>query len=516
MRPSVAAAAAGALEAAARRGGRDAIAALRAHLSPAVAQLSVRGDEGGGVGHGIGRGGERPGPARRAFAPTPHSFAFTRSTPQDIIADSASGCIVTATDGRAFLDMAAGIGVVSTGHCHPRVSAAVAKQAATQVNAQQNLFAGSVPLAGLIDRLLPTMPTQELRDGARFFFANSGSEAVDNAVKIARAHTKRPYIITFEHSFHGRTLGAMALTNSKTAYRAGFGPTLPGVAVARYPACLRCVARAHDPAGGEWYGLAPNQAPFQPYAARRCCNDPLESLRWLLKQQVAPSEVAAILVEPILGEGGFLTPPPGFLDGLRAVCDEIGALLILDEVQSGVARSGAFWAHSLLMEGAPDAIVFAKGIASGFPLAGVAARAGAHAGLAPGSLGGTYGANPLACAAGVATLDVIRDEGLAANAAARGAQLSEGLVRLAARYPIIDVRGRGLMCAAEFGGRGGGVDAEAGVASRVATAALGRGLMVMTAGARETLRFLPPLVVSAAQVEEGLAKFEGALGDVFG
>ena len=347
-----------------------------------------------------------------------------------------------------------------------------------------------------------------------------------------------------QHSFHGRTLGAMALTNSKTgawavavraagegrarararvdpppslspAYRAGFGPTLPGVAVARYPHCLRCVGRAHDPAGGQWYGVAPNQAPFAPYASRACCNDPLDALHWMLKQQVAPNEVAAILVEPILGEGGFLTPPPGFLDGLRKVCDDIGAMLILDEVQSGVARSGAFWAHTLLMDGAPDAIVFAKGIASGFPLAGVATTAAAHDRLAPGSLGGTYGANPLACAAGVATLDVIAEEGLAANAAARGAQLAEGLVSLASRYPIIDVRGRGLMCAAECGGTGGGMDAEAGVASAVARAALARGLMLMTAGARETIRFLPPLVVSGAQVEEGLAKFEGALGDVF-
>lgn len=431
---------------------------------------------------------------------------------QDLIADTASGCRVTSTDGRTLLDFAAGIGVVSTGHAHPAVTAAVAHQAARQVNAQQNLFAGSVPLARLLDRLLPLLPPS-MRDDGRLFFANSGSEAVDQAVKIARAHTGRPYIISFDNAFHGRTIGAMALTNSKTSYRQGFAPLMPSVVTARYPACLHCATRAAAPDGRDWYKLAPNVPPVgDAYAARMCCGDPQESLKWLLKQTVAPSEVAAIIVEPILGEGGFLTPPPGFLDGLRRTCDEIGALLILDEVQSGVARSGTFWAHSQLMDGEPDAIVFAKGIASGYPFAGVATRADTHSGLALGTLGGTYGGNPLGCAAAAATLDVIRDERLVDNAAARGAQLASALVKLAERYPIIDVRGRGLMAATEFGGAG----VRPGAATAVVGAAMEEGLMLMTAGARETVRFLPPLVVSEAEVEEGVGKFEKALGKVFG
>ena len=260
------------------------------------------------------------------------------------------------------------------------------------------------------------------------------------------------------------------------------------------------------------YGLAPNAPPVgPPYTARRCCNDPLDALNWQLKQSVAPAEVAAIIVEPILGEGGFLTPPPGFLGGLRSLCDEHGMLLILDEVQSGVARSGTFWAAEQLMEGEPDMVVFAKGIASGYPFAGVATRPDTHTGLAPGTLGGTYGGNPLGCAAAAATLDVIKEERLTENAAARGAQLAAALVRLADKYPIVDVRGRGLMAATEFGGDG----VNYGDAARVAKAAIEEGLMLMTAGARETVRFLPPLVVSEAEVEEGVAKFERALGKVF-
>lgn len=304
----------------------------------------------------------------------------------------------------------------------------------------------------------------------------------------------------------------MALTNSKTSYRQGFAPLMPSVVTARYPACLHCGTRAAAADGRDWYKLAPNVPPVgDPYTARMCCGDPQESLKWLLKQTVAPSEVAAIIVEPILGEGGFLTPPPGFLDDLRATCDEIGALLILDEVQSGVARSGTFWAHSQLMDGEPDMIIFAKGIASGYPFAGVATRADTHAGLAAGTLGGTYGGNPLGCAAASATLDVIRDERLVANAAARGAQLAAALVELADRYPIIDVRGRGLMAATEFAGPG----VKQGAASAVVAAALHHGLMLMTAGARETVRFLPPLVVSEGEVEEGVGLFEKALGEVF-
>ena len=440
------------------------------------------------------------------------------------IAVSASGSYVECSDGRKLLDMASGIGVLSTGHCHPRVSRAVADQASSLVHAQQNIFSSHVPMARLVDRLLKVIP----KGLTTFLFANSGSEAVDTAVKLARAATGKQNVIAFDNSFHGRTMGAMALTNSKTYYRKGFGPLMGGALATRYPYCLRCAARAHDPDGGRWYGLAPNVPPLgEPYAARTCCQEPLEALRWLLKQQTAPEETAAIIVEPILGEGGFLTPPPGFLDGVRRICDENGVLLILDEVQSGVARSGTFWAHEQLMEGTADILVFAKGIASGFPFAGVASRPELHEGLTAGTFGGTYGGNALGCAAAAATLDVIEEEDLVGKARERGLQLAAGLVDVAGRFPsIVDVRGRGLMAAVEFGGGGGGggtsreealkTPARPGVAAAVAAAAGERGMILMTAGARESVRFLPPLTVSAAEIDEALDVFEKALSDVLG
>lgn len=355
------------------------------------------------------------------------------------------------------------------------------------------------------------------------------------AIKLARAATGKQNVIAFDNSFHGRTMGAMALTNSKTYYRKGFGPLMGGAFASRYPYCLRCSARKSAPDGDTWYKLAPNVPPLgDPYESRKCCQEPLDALRWLLKQQTAPEETAAVIVEPILGEGGFLTPPPGFLDGVRRICDEHGILLILDEVQAGVARSGTFWAHEQLMspgeKTAADILVFAKGIASGFPFAGIASRPELHEGLTPGTFGGTYGANALGCAAAAATLDVIADEGLVENARERGKQLAAGLVKIASDASvvppgtIVDVRGRGLMAAVEFGAGGGGNDAKeavfggparAGVASAVAAACGERGMLLMTAGARESVRFLPALTVSAEEIDEALSIFEAALGDVF-
>jgi 4-aminobutyrate aminotransferase len=466
-------------------------------------------------------------PPRAAHAIRAHLSKGVAALSQNI-AVSASGSRVLCSNGRNLLDMASGIGVLSTGSCHPRVSAALADQASTLVHAQQNIFSSHLPLARLVDRLLEVTP----RGLTTFLFANSGSEAVDNAVKLARAATGKQNVISFDNSFHGRTMGAMALTNSKTYYRKGFGPLMGGTFATRYPYCLRCSARAHDPQGSSWYKLAPNVPPVgDPYADRKCCQEPLDALRWLLKQQTAPEETAAIIVEPILGEGGFLTPPPGFLDGVRKICDDNGILLILDEVQSGVARSGTFWAHSQLMEvgSTADILVFAKGIASGFPFAGLASRPELHENLTVGTFGGTYGANALGCAAAAATLDVIEEEDLVGNARERGTQLAAGLVEIAGRFrSIVDVRGRGLMAAVEFGGggvNGGGggggsveealrIPAKPGIASAVAAAAGERGMILMTAGARESVRFLPPLTVSAAEVDEALGIFEKALGDV--
>ena len=423
---------------------------------------------------------------------------------QNLVADYGEGCYAWSTDGRKHLDMATGIGVLSTGHCHPRVVAAIQEQAGRMIMAQQNIFPASRPMIALIERFRDIMP-----EGlSQYVFVSSGSEAVDNAIKIARNATGRPNIITFDGAFHGRTYGAMAATTSKTVYRQTFGPLPAGLLAAPYPYCLHFKART--PATG--YELAPSVG--EAYARRGCCGGPLEALEWMLKMHTAPQETAAILIEPILGEGGFLTPPPGFLDALRALCDKHGMLLIFDEVQAGVGRTGTWWAHQQLGGAAPDLMTFAKGVASGFPFAGVAARPELFKNMSPGMLGGTYGGNTLGCAAAAATIDVIREEGLLDNVRARGAQLMRGLVDIAARNPSIkDVRGRGLMVAAELGAADGSFPAPYGLAGKVTAAAGRRDMLLLSAGARETIRFLPPLIVGEKEIDDALRIFEESLDE---
>ncbi|KAF5827870.1 pyridoxal phosphate-dependent transferase [Dunaliella salina] len=247
----------------------------------------------------------------------------------DIVAVSGKGTHVFTAGGDSYLDMTSGIGVVSTGHCHVRVVHAVQAQAAKLVHAQQNIFGAHEAGISLIDRLLQIMPSASRPENVinKFFFTNSGSEAIDNAIKVARGHTGKPNIIAFEGGFHGRTYGAMACTSSKTIYRQGFGPVMPGVFIAPYPACLHCKASSDQE-----YPLPPDTQHTM-VKPRSCCNGPLEAVEWMLKMQTAPQETAGIIVEPILGEGGIITPPPGFLLGLRKLCDKHGMLLILDEVR---------------------------------------------------------------------------------------------------------------------------------------------------------------------------------------
>jgi len=389
-----------------------------------------------------------------------------------------------------MLDFTTGIGVTNTGHCHPRVVRAIQEQAARLVHGQQNVFAANLPLARLCDRLAKVTPTGL----DMFLFVNSGSEAVENAVKVARAHTGRQNVVAFQGGYHGRTYGAMALTSSKSVYGVGFGPLMPGVRTTYYPDCLHC------PGGGKGRR-----------AGGECCGWWHEQLLWTLKTQTDPSDTAAVIVEPVLGEGGFLTPPAGFFDALRRVCDDRGILLIVDEVQSGAGRTGHWWAHQGLMSEhlRPDIMVFAKGIASGMPLGGIAARPELFAKCPPASLGGTYGGNPVAAAAAVATIDAIEEDGMIENARAMGERLAEGLreVQRQCGDALLDVRGRGLMMAVEFGA------GHPGIAGRVARAAAERGVLLMTAGARDIIRFLPPLNVTAAEVDAAVAAFGEAVRD---
>jgi 4-aminobutyrate aminotransferase len=410
------------------------------------------------------------------------SPVWTRFTP--IVAERAEGAYVYDRDGTRYLDFSCGIGVTNTGHCHPRVVRAIQEQAARLLHGQVNIVFHP-PLLELAEELRTIVP--EALDC--FFFSNSGAEAVEGAVKLARHATGRPNIIVFQGSFHGRTALTMALTTSKTVYRAGYQPLPGGVFVAPYPYAYR-------------YGWSPEET-------EAFC---LRELEFLLKTQTAPSETAAILVEPVLGEGGYVVPTPGFLKGLRRVCDEHGILLIADEIQSGFGRTGKWFAveHFGVV---PDIMVMAKGLASGLPLSGVAARRELMERWVPGSHGGTYGGNAVACAAAVATIRVVQEEGLLENATRMGTYLMERLWELQADFPVIgDVRGLGLMIGAEFTAPNGTPAID--LAKAVVKGCLERQLLLLTCGPwNNTVRWIPPLVVTSEQVEEALAAFKDALAE---
>jgi len=414
-------------------------------------------------------------------APFEHvSPVWTRYT--DFVVSHGEGSYLFARDGRRFLDFTCGIAVTNTGHAHPRVVAAIREQAGKLIHGQANL-AMHEPMLALIESLRGIVPSSL----DSFFFSNSGAEAIEGALKLARAATGRSNIIVFQGSFHGRTVGTMSLTTSKTVYRAGYQPLMPGVFVAPFPYVYR-------------YG-------WEPQATVAWC---LDELRFLLATQTAPEETAAMLIEPVLGEGGYVVPPPGFLEGVRALCDEHGILLIVDEIQTGMGRTGRWWGceHFGLV---PDILTLAKGIASGLPLSGVIARRDLMEHWKPGTHGGTFGGNVIACAAGVATIDVIREEGLLENAKARGLQLMSGLRHLQEETSRIgDVRGLGLMVGVEFTTADGKPDKAA--AKQVVHESLDHGLMLLTCGPWDnTIRLIPPLTVSQDEIREGLGIFSDAV-----
>ncbi len=411
------------------------------------------------------------------------SPVWSRITP--IVAERAEGAYIYDQDGTRYLDFTSGIGVTNTGHCHPKVVGAIQKQAAKLLHGQVNIVYHT-PLLELAGELRTIVP-QRLDC---FFFSNSGAEAVEGAVKLARHATGRPNIIVFQGSFHGRTALTMALTTSKTIYRAGYQPLPAGVFVAPYPYTYR-------------YGWSPEET-------EAFC---LREMEFLLKTQTAPFETAAILVEPVLGEGGYVVPTPGFLAGLRRICDEHGLLLIADEIQSGFGRTGKWFAIEHFGV-APDIMTMAKGLASGLPLSGIAARRELMERWIPGSHGGTYGGNAVACAAAVATIRVIREEGLLENAQQMGALLMDRLRKLQAEFPIIgDVRGLGLMIGVEFTAPDGTPAKD--LAKAVVKGCLKRHLLLLTCGPWDnTVRWIPPLVVTREQIEEALAIFKEAVEEI--
>jgi 4-aminobutyrate aminotransferase len=401
-----------------------------------------------------------------------------RLTPE--VFESGSGSYVTMVGGRKYLDFTCGIGVTNLGHCHPTVTKAAQDQVGKLVHGQVNI-AFQKPYLELVEGLMPIMPHKSLDT---FFFWNSGSEAVEAAVKLARHATKKQNIVVMQGSYHGRTMGTMAMTRSKTIYGENYAPLMPGVFSAPFPYCAQCTVAKHSK--GE-------------FDASNCCMDPVTQLELLLKRETAPSDTAAIIIEPVLGEGGYVPPPPGYFDAVRKICDKHNILLIFDEVQSGFGRTGKMFAceHWGVR---PDILVMAKGIANGFPLSGIASRKELMDMQKPGSMGGTYAGNAVSCAAGVAVLDAFKKESILDNVNIRGAELRKTLTDAQADAKtskvVYDIRGLGLMLALECQPGGN-------YASRIQSKCMEKGLLVLTTSIYDTLRFIPPLNISSEDMAKG-------------
>jgi 4-aminobutyrate aminotransferase len=406
-----------------------------------------------------------PGPKARQHVALDHQYtspSLPRAYP--LVPVRGQGATVEDIDGNLFLDFTAGIAVSSTGYAHPRITAAIERQARHLLHFSASDFFEPryAELAAVLDRVAP------MRGPTRSFLTNSGTEAVEAAIKLARFHTRRQYIVAFVGAFHGRSYGSVSLTASKSRYHAGFGPLLPGV--------------VHVPFGSA--GL-----------------DELE--KRVFKKLVPADEVAAIFVEPIQGEGGYVVPDDDFLPRLRALCDRHGILLVADEVQSGAGRTGKMWAiEHWAVE--PDILLTAKGIASGLPLGAMVARADLATWQA-GHHGSTFGGNPVACAVAMETIKLL-EEGLIDNAARRGEQALAGLRKTTRGQPLVrDVRGKGLMIGVQF-------DSD-DTAEAVQWACFQHGLLVLEAG-EGVVRMSPPLVVSDDEVETAVSLFGTALAEV--
>ena len=409
---------------------------------------------------------ELPGPKARAHLEFDRQWT-SPSVPRayPIVPVRGQGCVIEDIDGNLFLDFNVGIAVTSTGHCHPDVVRRIQDQAATLIHYSADFY---LPIyAEMCAELARIAP---MKEKCRVFLGNSGTEAVEGSIKLARFATKRQYLVAFLGAFHGRSYGSVSLTASKAKYHAGFGPMLPGVF----------------------------HAPFGHVADLKWFDDVL------FDKLVPPEEVAAIILEPIQGEGGYVVPEDGFIQGLRKICDKHDILLIADEVQSGGGRTGKMWAiQNWGVE--PDIVATAKGIASGMPLGAFIARDSLMTKWGPGAHGTTYGGNPLACAASLETIKLL-EGGLMNNAKARGDELLAGLRTLQARFPSVirDVRGIGLMIGVEF-------DTHERAAA-VEWGSFQRGLLTLEAG-NTVVRISPPLVITAEQAALGLKLFGEAVAE---
>jgi 4-aminobutyrate aminotransferase len=392
------------------------------------------------------------------------------------------------TDGRAYLDFANGIAVTALGHAHPRVTAAIHAQAEKLIG-PTGAMGYAEPVVRLAAMLAATLP--DPIDSVMFL--NSGSEAIDGALKLARRVTGRPGIIAFRGAFHGRTFGAASVTTSSLNYRVGYEPLLPGVHIVDYPMA--------------WRDFGGDEAAASAHA--------LGQLKRVLATTIPPSAVASILIEPVIGEGGYVPAPLPFLRDLRDLATEHGILLIADEVQTGYGRTGRMWGceHAGIV---PDVVVIAKAVANGLPLAAIASARELMERWGKSAHGSTYGGNPVACAAGVAVLETIADEGLVENAAARGAELRAGLDRIAAEEPRIgDVRGPGLMIGVEFVTDRDGREPDGALAKAAIARAADLGLLLLTCGPNgNIIRWIPPIDASSAEIGEAVEIFQETLRTV--
>ncbi|SDX49163.1 4-aminobutyrate aminotransferase [Marininema mesophilum] len=400
--------------------------------------------------------------------------------------EKASNCYLYDTKGREYIDFTSGIGVANIGHNHPRVVTAIQAQAEKLIHGQATIVYHQ-PMLKLVEKLARVLPTSL----DNFFFTNSGSEAVESAIKLARHATGKPNIIAFQGGYHGRTVGAMTLTTAKTIYRSNYQPLMPGVHIAPFPYSFR------------YKNMSPEML------SKWCIHE----LQHLLKTQTSPEETAAMIIEPVLGEGGYVVPPKHFLANLREICSQKGILLIFDEIQTGFGRTGELFGYEHFNV-KPDILLIAKGLASGMPLSGLVANHKLMEHWKAGSHGGTYGGNALACAASIETLRVIHDESLLDNARKSGHHLISRLQSLSEDYSCIgEVRGLGLMVGCEF------IDdkklTRSSIATKIRKYCLDKGLILLTCGTEDhVIRWVPPLTVTIDQLEQALAIFEDALFEV--
>ena len=429
-----------------------------------------------------------PGPQANKLVDRDHhvvSPSYTRDYP--LVAKTGRGAMVEDVDGNRFLDFAAGIAVVATGHCHPEVVAAIQKQAAELIHMSGTDFYYP-SLVDLAEKLASITPGQGAK---RVYFGNSGAEAIEAAIKLVKFHTKRDKLIAFHGAFHGRTMGALSLTASRAVQRKGFGTLLSGVFHMPFPDTYRGT-----------YGVRPEHASAD-------CLSYLENE--LFRRRVDPDEVAGIFIEPIQGEGGYLPAPAEFLQGLQRICRKHGILLVADEVQSGMGRTGKWWASDHA-EIEPDIICTAKGIASGMPLSAIIARADVM-NWTPGAHASTFGGNPVCIAASLATLDLL-ERSYIANAARMGEFIMRQTADWTERHKIVgQVRGKGLMIGIEFVRDQKTKERAGDLRNRIVQMAFHKGLLVLGSG-DTTLRLCPPLLVDEEQISFALRTLDGIIGEV--